>query len=139
MPLVKKFDWQLLWTPLHHVMSTAVDTSLIGRDNCVTRSCEGNFFGQNCCPLNKSVLTVSLKAKTSAAGDGLLTPEVGNIHMFKSLRTDHDVTVFREQIARVQTHLTAVGPAINNVDFLPRASIVGVTAQKMEDVEGSRL
>jgi hypothetical protein len=139
MPFVKKHDWQLMWAPLHHVMSTAVDTSLIGRDNCFTRSCEGNFFGKNCCPLNKSVLTVGLKAKTSPAGDGLLAPEVSNIHMFKSLRTDSEVTAFREQIARVQTHLTAVGPAINNVDYLPSAPVVGVMAQQMEDDKGSRI
>jgi hypothetical protein len=137
LPLVKKYDWQLLWTPLSHVISTSVETTLIGRDNCVTRCCDGNFFGNNCCPLNKSILTANVVAKSSPAGDGLLSAEIGNVHMFKSLRMEHEVQAFREQIARVQTRLAAVGPTIDHVDFPPPD---GLASQKMErNQEGSKI
>jgi len=45
--LVKNEDWQLLWTPLSHLVHTEVNTLLIGNDSCSTRSCKGNCIGNN--------------------------------------------------------------------------------------------
>jgi hypothetical protein len=107
MPFVKEYNWQLLWTPLDHLMDTTVATAVSGNDSCSTRCFKNTFIGANCCPFVKSVLTVSVKAKTNPAAEGVLTAEVGALSMTKSLRVDPAVKAFRNQVARVQSHLVA--------------------------------
>jgi len=132
-PFVKEFNWQLLWTPLDHLMDTTVATAVSGKDSCSTRCCKDTFIGLNCCPFVKSVLTVSVKAKTNPAADGVLTAEVGNLSMLKSLRADPAVKAFRNQVARVQSHLVAtpeqqaqIGMPVNlGKEAAPTAKTIG--------------
>lgn len=111
-PFVQKYDWQLLWTPLSHLVGTSVDTVILGDDSCKTRCCKSNAIGQNCCPVTKSAMTLKVASKSSPAGDGVLIGVVGNLSMFKSVRVEPELKAFREAVARVQGKLHAVGPAL---------------------------
>jgi hypothetical protein len=132
-PFVKVYDWQLLWTPLNHLVNTKVDTELIGDDQCMTRCCEGNAIGKNCCPLNKSVASVKITSKNSPMGDGVVTGQVGKVHMFKPLRTEPELAAFRKQVARVHARLASAPTMAKQV-----AVVLGQPVAQSMEKNGSR-
>lgn len=135
--LVKKYDWQLLWTPLSHLISSNVETLVVGDDSCKTRCCKSNFIGQNCCPVTKSAMTISIKTKNNPMGDGTLMGIVGNLSLFKTLREEPALKAFREALARVQGNLRRVNPSKTTINAVAHA--VGAPKSMAMDDDGSRM
>jgi hypothetical protein len=92
---VKRSDWSIYWTPLTDLTGVEVSSMLTGTETFWSRCCYGKWCGNNCCPMLRSEVTLSLLCNG-------VTMQAKDISQFASIRDKSEIVAFRKRMSQVQ-------------------------------------
>jgi hypothetical protein len=140
--LVKRSDWSIYWTPLTDLTGVEVSSVLTGTETFWSRCCYGKWCGNNCCPMLRSEVMLSLLCNG-------VTVQAKDISQFEAIRDKHEIVVFRQRMSQVQAlmteqninsmspvveHVVAAGAILANTAELRTSTSFEQTAQDIDSI-----
>jgi hypothetical protein len=105
---IRKDDWAIYWTPVTGLAGAEVGSMLLGTESFWSRCCYQTWCGNNCCPLLRGSVQISLIVQDGGRGDQCVKVCAQEISQFQALRDKPEVVAFRQGVASVQGLLSDV-------------------------------